>query len=55
MVIADVKNVSWHKVWQAVDKVRDRLHRVTRLLDEAAVAYAVIGGNADMILRDDPG
>lgn len=46
MVIPAVANISWKKVWRSVDAVRDRLLRVTRLLDEAGVAYAVIGGNA---------
>jgi hypothetical protein len=46
MVVADVKNVSWNKVWQAVDQVRGRLQRVARLLDEAGIAYAVAGDNA---------
>jgi hypothetical protein len=31
---------------RAVEKVRDRLHRATRALEEASVPYAVIGGNA---------
>lgn len=31
---------------EAVDKVRDRLKRVTNALDEAGVHYAVAGGNA---------
>ncbi|MFO0805270.1 MAG: nucleotidyltransferase family protein [Gemmataceae bacterium] len=31
---------------RAVEKVRERLHRTTRVLDEAGVEYAVIGGHA---------
>ena len=31
---------------RAVEKVRERLHRAARALDEAKVPYAVIGGNA---------
>ena len=30
----------------AVEKVRDRLLRAARALDEAGVSYAVAGGNA---------
>jgi len=46
MVIPSASNISWKKVWQSVDAVRDRLLRATRLLEEAGVAYAVVGGNA---------
>ena len=31
---------------RAVEKVRERLHRAARALEEAQVPYAVIGGNA---------
>jgi hypothetical protein len=31
---------------RAVEKVRDRMHRCTRALEEAGIPYAVIGGNA---------
>jgi hypothetical protein len=34
------------RVVRAVEKVRDRLQRAARALDEAAIPYAVIGGNA---------
>src|SRR5438067_13908319 len=37
---------SWERTLQAVDKVRDRLLRATAALEKAAVAYAVVGGNA---------
>jgi hypothetical protein len=37
---------SWERVAQAVDEVRQRLIRVTAALDQAGIAYAVIGGNA---------
>lgn len=36
----------WNRIERAVDKVRERLRRVTAALDAAAVEYAVIGGNA---------
>jgi hypothetical protein len=38
--------VSWERMIRAVEKVRERLLRATRALDEAGVPYAVIGGNA---------
>ncbi|MFI5454300.1 MAG: nucleotidyltransferase family protein [Isosphaerales bacterium] len=31
---------------RAVEKVRDRMHRAARALEEAGIPYAVIGGNA---------
>ena len=31
---------------RAVEKVRDRMHRAARALEQAAIPYAVIGGNA---------
>ncbi len=31
---------------RAVEKVRDRLHRSTRALQDAGIPYAVVGGNA---------
>ncbi len=36
----------WERIERAVERVRDRLERVTRALDTAGVPYAVIGGNA---------
>jgi len=38
--------VSWERMSNAVEKVRARLLRATRVLDEAQVPYAVAGGNA---------
>jgi Nucleotidyl transferase AbiEii toxin, Type IV TA system len=37
---------SWERTRLAVDMVRDRLLRATSALEQAGVAYAVIGGNA---------
>jgi hypothetical protein len=34
------------KMVRAVEKVRDRMHRTARALEEAGIPYAVIGGNA---------
>ncbi len=36
----------WARIERAVEKVKERLRRVTKALNEAEVPYAVIGGNA---------
>lgn len=36
----------WERIERAVEKVKDRLRRVTRALNSAHIPYAVIGGNA---------
>ncbi len=36
----------WNRIELAVEKVRDRLHRVTKALGDAGIPYAVVGGNA---------
>lgn len=36
----------WARIERAVEKVKERLRRVTKALNEADVPYAVIGGNA---------
>lgn len=36
----------WDRIERAVEKVKDRLRRVTRALNAAKIPYAVIGGNA---------
>jgi hypothetical protein len=36
----------WNRIERAVEKVKDRLRRVTRTLNAANIPYAVIGGNA---------
>ena len=36
----------WERIERAVEKVKDRLNRVTRALNSAEIPYAVIGGNA---------
>ena len=38
--------VSWDRMISAVEKVRQRLLRVARILERAGVPYAVAGGNA---------
>ncbi len=39
-------DVSWERMIRAVEKVRERLLRVTVVLDQAGIPYAVVGGNA---------
>ena len=36
----------WERIERAVEKVKDRLRRVTRALNSSDIPYAVIGGNA---------
>lgn len=36
----------WERIERAVEKVKDRLRRVTRALNSGNIPYAVIGGNA---------
>lgn len=36
----------WDRIERAVEKVKDRLRRVTQALNVAGVPYAVVGGNA---------
>ena len=36
----------WDRIERAVEKVKDRLRRVTRALNAANIPYAVVGGNA---------
>jgi hypothetical protein len=38
--------VSWERMSQGIEKVKDRLRRATRALGDASIDYAVIGGNA---------
>lgn len=36
----------WERIESAVEKVKDRMRRVTTALNEAEIPYAIIGGNA---------
>ena len=36
----------WERIERAVENVKDRMRRVTETLENAGVAYAIIGGNA---------
>lgn len=38
--------VGWERALMAAEKVKERLRRATRALDDASVPYAVAGGNA---------
>jgi hypothetical protein len=38
--------VSWERMIQAVELVKERLHRASSALESAGIPYAVIGGNA---------
>jgi hypothetical protein len=46
MAIATYGEVSWERMSNAVEKVRQRLLRAARSLEQAKVPYAVAGGNA---------
>jgi hypothetical protein len=39
-------DISWDRINQAVEKIRQRLQRATAALDGAGIPYAVAGGNA---------
>lgn len=41
-----VSNLAWERMSSAVEKVKERLHRAARALEQANIPYAVIGGNA---------
>jgi Uncharacterised nucleotidyltransferase len=38
--------VGWERALMAAEKVKERLRRATKALDDAGVSYAVVGGNA---------
>ena len=39
----------WDRIERAVERVRNRLRRVTQALESAGIPYAVVGGNAVQI------
>ncbi len=45
-MIQKKKLSGWSRVAIAIDEVRDRLLRSTRILEQAGIPYAVLGGNA---------
>jgi hypothetical protein len=38
--------VGWERALMAAEKVKERLRRATKALDQAGIRYAVVGGNA---------
>src|SRR5271163_203253 len=38
--------IGWERALMAAEKVKERLRRATKALDDAGVPYAVVGGNA---------
>lgn len=46
MAVTTYAEVSWGRMSNAIEKVRQRLLRATRVLQQAGVLYAVAGGNA---------
>ena len=46
MAITPYDDISWQRMSNAVERVRERLLRTARALDVAGVRYAVAGGNA---------
>src|SRR6266550_2870661 len=57
MADAAVGPVGWEKALMAAEKVKERLRRATKSLDDAGVPYAVVGGNAvaEWVARADEG
>src|SRR6202795_4531674 len=46
MAEAAVEPIGWERALMAAEKVKERLRRATKALDDAGVPYAVAGGNA---------
>jgi hypothetical protein len=46
MATQNISEGAWERMVRAVEKVRDRLRRTCEILEEAAIPYALIGGNA---------
>src|SRR5271154_7451333 len=46
MADAAVGPIGWERALLAAEKVKERLRRATKALDDAGVPYAVAGGNA---------
>src|SRR6202790_1822091 len=43
---ATARPIGWERALMAAEKVKERLRRATKALDDAGVPYAVAGGNA---------
>jgi hypothetical protein len=41
-----ISELAWERMVTAVEKVRDRLRRAAKALEDAKIPYAVVGGNA---------
>lgn len=54
---ATVTLSGWERALMAAERVKERLRRATKALDDAGVAYAVVGGNAvaEWVARADEG
>src|SRR6202158_3500191 len=46
MADATAGPIGWERALMAAEKVKERLRRATKALDDAGVSYAVVGGNA---------
>src|SRR5438105_1586241 len=46
MADAAITPIGWERALMAAEKVKERLRRATKALDDAGVPYAVAGGNA---------
>src|SRR5216683_2634637 len=57
MADATVAPIGWERALMAAEKVKERLRRATKALDNASVPYAVAGGNAvaEWVARADEG
>ncbi len=57
MADSTVTPIGWERALLAAEKVKERLRRTTRALDNAGVPYAVAGGNAvaEWVARADEG
>src|SRR5436305_2149233 len=57
MADAAVGPIGWERALMAAEKVKERLRRATKSLDDAGVPYAVVGGNAvaEWVARVDEG
>ena len=57
MAEATVGPIGWERALMAAEKVKERLRRATKALDDAGVPYAVVGGNAvsEWVARADEG
>ena len=56
MADATARINGWERALMAAERVKERMRRATRALDEAGVPYAVVGGNAvaEWVGRVDP-